>query len=567
MSRTKTASRGSLSFFLDGVDVTAQSAKETQELMEETLYPDATVLSRTIFRGQHSIDDFLSITDAKLKDELSKVIPLSSWQQALGAARKESRDAKRRTDELSGMISLRSSDLERMELKLFQASKAASESELALRSAEEDLQRTLSTLGSGGDVEDLRLRIKQLETIIERKRNEREERLTQHKHIVDQALHDLESIRNEIKTMETKETESRMRLQFSKDSLQSLRASWNLADSSDGFALPSLCPTCQQPLGDGHTHLEQTVQSSIGDAETAVETARNEMNILTASLETCREKHSDTLRVYETAFATMNEEAAAADRSIAEDETEQTRLQRSFLDDVERLELTALNTTVQAKQFEFRQASERRDSIQTEQDEYRTMLRDLERQKMEATQSAALYSDLADAFGQRGVQSFILQRAVQTLEGASQTYLTALSDGGQRLELGWDASDRLSRRAFVRSPSGSYQERPLASLSGGQWRRCSLAMELGFMDLVAHRGFRCSLSVFDEPLTHLDRTGRSDVGRVLRSLLQRPDCATSTIVLILQDLAAEELEEAFDCIDEVVKMGGSSHVLVDEGTD
>jgi ABC-type sulfate/molybdate transport systems ATPase subunit len=78
--------------------------------------------------------------------------------------------------------------------------------------------------------------------------------------------------------------------------------------------------------------------------------------------------------------------------------------------------------------------------------------------------------------------------------------------------------------------------------------------------------------VLDEPLTHLDRAGRADVGRVLRKLLRRTaelgshesnGFTVSTILIILQDLAAEELEESFDCIDEVIKRNGSSSVLVD----
>jgi len=40
--------------------------------------------------------------------------------------------------------------------------------------------------------------------------------------------------------------------------------------------------------------------------------------------------------------------------------------------------------------------------------------------------------------------------------------------------------------------------------------------------------------------------------------------SVSTVLLILQDLAAEELEEAFDSIDEVVKEGGTSTVKIDE---
>jgi DNA repair exonuclease SbcCD ATPase subunit len=181
-------------------------------------------------------------------------------------------------------------------------------------------------------------------------------------------------------------------------------------------------------------------------------------------------------------------------------------------------------------------------------------------------------TNLADAFGARGVQTFVLQNAIEALQTISQTYLDELSDGSQRLELSLDAGDRISRKAMVRSPGGGFVERPLSSLSGGQWRRCSLALSLGFADLVARRGrLKTSLCVLDEPLTHLDRSGRSSVGRLLRGLLRQGErgglsnsMSVSTILLILQDLAAEELEESFDHIDEVTKDDGLSFVSVDE---
>jgi energy-coupling factor transporter ATP-binding protein EcfA2 len=96
---------------------------------------------------------------------------------------------------------------------------------------------------------------------------------------------------------------------------------------------------------------------------------------------------------------------------------------------------------------------------------------------------------------------------------------------------------------------------------------------LGFADLVAKRGrMKTSLCVLDEPLTHLDHSGRSRVGLLLRSLLQNDDSPVSlhggmelsTILVILQDLVAEELEETFDHIDEVVKIDGVSAVSSDE---
>ena len=40
--------------------------------------------------------------------------------------------------------------------------------------------------------------------------------------------------------------------------------------------------------------------------------------------------------------------------------------------------------------------------------------------------------------------------------------------------------------------------------------------------------------------------------------------SVSTIIMILQDLVAEELGESFDRIDEVVRSRGESTVLVDE---
>ena len=79
--------------------------------------------------------------------------------------------------------------------------------------------------------------------------------------------------------------------------------------------------------------------------------------------------------------------------------------------------------------------------------------------------------------------------------------------------------------------------------------------------------------VLDEPLTHLDSAGRKSVGKLLRKMLSQ-DCdigktgrgsfGLSTILVILQEIAAEEIEECFDQTDEVIKLGGESLVILDE---
>jgi len=207
-------------------------------------------------------------------------------------------------------------------------------------------------------------------------------------------------------------------------------------------------------------------------------------------------------------------------------------------------------------------------------DEYEAVVRELETEQAQLIRNANTFALLSENFGQRGVQTFILQNAVTMLESVSQSYLDQLSDGGQKLQLALDSGDRIARRAFVRAAEGEFRERSLASLSGGQWKRCSLALSLGFSDLVARRlHFQSSLCVMDEPLAQLDHSGRAAVGRVLRGLIRRTAEAdmkdekglqVSTILVILQDLAAEELGESFDCIDEVVKRDGFSFVAAEE---
>ena len=231
--------------------------------------------------------------------------------------------------------------------------------------------------------------------------------------------------------------------------------------------------------------------------------------------------------------------------------------------------LEALNSTIKSEMESLRVAKAAVDTIEAELTKYESIVNELQTNKEEQTGISSTMMDLSTAFGQRGIQTFVLQNAVDQLQSSAQAYLDELSDGAQRLQLSLDTGDRISRRAFVRQEDGHYKERPLASLSGGQWRRCSLALTLGFADLVSRRGkLRTSLIVLDEPLTHLDRSGRSDVGRMLRRLVHRTNegqssFIVSTIILILQDLAAEELE-VFDCTDEVVMSHGTSSVFIDD---
>lgn len=83
-------------------------------------------------------------------------------------------------------------------------------------------------------------------------------------------------------------------------------------------------------------------------------------------------------------------------------------------------------------------------------------------------------------------------------------------------------------------------------------------------------------------MTHLDARGRESVGSLLKSMVHDEDEVLSdlstgntdgdnwlakdpyeTILVILQDLAAMELEEAFDHMDVVVKEGDIARIELD----
>lgn len=218
-------------------------------------------------------------------------------------------------------------------------------------------------------------------------------------------------------------------------------------------------------------------------------------------------------------------------------------------------------------------AQETLDSLRKEFHSMDSEISSLKKRRNMQLYNSKLYAQLTEIFGPRGIQSYILRDTINSLESSSQSYLNDLSDYSQKLEISLDSSDKIQRLAYVRtSTDGQFVPRPLSSLSGGQWKRCALALSFGFSELVSRRGkLRSSLLVLDEPLTHLDAFGRQQVGLLLKRMAinQNGDINLlglhfSTILVILQDLAAEELgEECFDYTDEVVKENGISNVLVD----
>jgi DNA repair exonuclease SbcCD ATPase subunit len=302
-------------------------------------------------------------------------------------------------------------------------------------------------------------------------------------------------------------------------------------------------------------------------------------------------------------------EAAAAGEHYVELQARESAL-RKTLDALREAESTwtslegKTNSTLALLEDRVRQAQDKH-RVQAEiLAELQAVMAGLKAQENDITARGLVLERLGEVLGPRGIQHYVFMSTLKQLEAIANAYLQVLAEGGVQLTLqGDEDADRIVKTVWVRAADGAMRERGLSQLSGGQWRRVSMALDLAFAEIIRRRGsLRSNLIVMDEVLTHLDASGREAVGSVLRAMVDGPRAgeimpevdsspgsesgeekdkdnafavsqelsrsllgggAYETAIVILQDLSAMELEEAFDHVDVVVKATDTSKVLID----
>eukprot|EP00934_Nitzschia_sp_Nitz4_P006644 Nitzschia sp. Nitz4//scaffold5_size260463//147664//151718//NITZ4_000990-RA/size260463-snap-gene-0.13-mRNA-1//1//CDS//3329555364//6634//frame0 len=590
---TSSSSKGNLLFFFGGVDLTAQSIKETQAILEEKLGINSQILSRTMFHGQHDMNELLVSTDTQFKEVLSLLVPLKLWQGATTLSRAKSRAASKSASEFSGMISLRTKDLDVVSTKKLEAAKALDLASMEMAQVEaqfgnqtgtsqrdiitNDMDR-VQTLANKVSEECASLARRRQELILQRTND-----LGPLKTQLDKAMLNHDEARERIREKEKLSFEVSIRADSAKDYVQQIEEKWNTTVGEDtSIVVPPTCPTCHQPISSDES--DQAHQRVHRQMFLEFQRALQERNSTSSALEevgldlaNVRQEFKDAAEALSLAESSFSNTTASWDMRIGENTAaiqaksqEKMALsdQLAALAKSQMLE-TKENPSLETKRAALEFSKRSHDELEAEWKSMMASLDELQKQERQAKQLARTMSELSERFGQRGIQAFLLRNAVDMLNSLTQSYLDALSDGCQRLRLELADGDRISISAFVCGADGEFKQRPLSSLSGGQWRRCSLALAFGFGELVARRGLLSpSLLVLDEPLTHLDQTGRANVGKVIRSLLGRANTTNgplgmTTILLILQDLAADELGEDFDCVDEVIKVSDQSYVKLE----
>jgi DNA repair exonuclease SbcCD ATPase subunit len=595
IKRIKTATKTGLYFYLDSNDLTTQSAKETQALINDMLGIGPEIIARTMFHGQHALNNILEASDIKLKEELSLVVPLSIWQDSQSLARQKSRAAAKEVASIEGMIRVRTED----QIKLRARRESADH---VLRKEQRELDSLISELSkeslhlqhdlmNSSSLEDILEKASKDVAAVEKERQalvqEKNDALLFWTNVVNRLdacakkigklLDDLR-LEHNTNTIKHKAAEEKVR------ELQLLMSRRNNLMDAGPMESPKSCPTCGQVMGG--LALANFVKKVEEDLAKAIQRHLELEQLTTVSsqrIATMEAELNQGKVDLEVAQKGLQEETNKWDSLLVEIDEKLTYHRAKQNEALQFLTLKSRNTKRDLKLESIRAATEAVKTVEMDLHEIDETLTKLQTHLGAEAKVVNNMNLLSDAFGTRGIQTYVLQNAVTVLSTLSQAYLDELSDGAQRLELSLEASDRIHRQAFVRAGDGEYRERPLGSLSGGQWRRCSLALTLGFAELVARRGhLRPSLLVLDEPLTHLDSAGRANVGRLLRKMLRKANdgvasgsmvsaglaygLSVSTILIILQDLAAEELAESFDYIDEVIRIDGISKVMLDEKT-
>eukprot|EP00956_Cyclotella_meneghiniana_P030441 scaffold76682_cov82-Cyclotella_meneghiniana.AAC.1 len=610
VKRTKNMTSGSsLSFTLDGSDLTLQSPSDTQKLINSYFASDPQVLTRAIFHGQHSIGSLLESSDAKLKDELSTLISLDVWQTSASLVRSKHRELQKKVSELDGMYQIRKNDAAKAKEKCELAKDEMNRRKAAIEDKHKSSFERKKTL-LGLDSRDLDESIRALQTNLTLINDEivsmehtlynststDNERLAGIRSSLDKALHAQARTENDLQYSTNLLDAKKAELSKLENQLVALRSEWNFNDSNQMIAAArSVCKACGQPITSEETveYLRQSTASKIEALKAQITCINQEVESAELTiLKVNEEAATISKEVDEQQNAILKEETSISSRSQElRNKLKDTRyLHRQLSLEYSRL-VDESQEALRAKMAQLNGEAEMQrmnDALSAAVHSYDVCFSDYESveqhiaeiksEKESTSTQASSYGSLIDVFGSKGIQTFVLRNLVKALQYCSQSYLDELSDGSLKLVFEVGQNDNIIKQAKTINGDGTWRTRSLSSLSGGQWRRCSLSLSLGFVDLASHRGaMRSSLLVLDEPLTHLDSSGRDSVGKLLRKMLsgnnnhgtfrrQLGGLALSTILVILQDIAAEEIEECFDYIDQVVKSNGESYVVLDQST-
>lgn len=502
-----------LEFKLGEEDLTMQSVAETQKVIEDRLGISTQLLARTAFHGQHHISSLLSASETDLRKEISVITAHEHWNHAAKAAKAKRYELDKTAIALQAELNVRMEHLQRLQE---QEKHVLSQLEVDRLSYQQYDRQQHSQ--AGFSIESLKKDVanahEELAILDHRRRGAMSNdelleldagarKLTGELQVKQEQENQL---RFELTHVERRQSELLAKEQSAKESI--VRFTYEVEEIS-------FCPVCKQSLtglnaASQHSlqRTRQEMEEEQHNATEALQLLRREKDQLAKSLhkvvteaQVAKDSVEEANSAYRLAAKRVEDEVAQIEKSM----TEARQVYNGFAD--------ALSSLGKAEEEQIRlkeRLKNHEEVLWHVREEIATSERRVEEQRKEVSwlQGERDVFRFLESALQKDLQSAEMRNTLEILSRIAQKYLDMLSHGQLRILLSME-NDKIVRKVAEALPDGRHVSLSLASLSGGQWRRCALAFGLAFTELAAHAGkIRTSLVVFDEPMVHLDRLVR-----------------------------------------------------------
>ncbi len=186
-------------------------------------------------------------------------------------------------------------------------------------------------------------------------------------------------------------------------------------------------------------------------------------------------------------------------------------------------------------------------------------LQELTAQRQQAQRERAIYKDLAEAFGKRGLQAMIIEAVLPELEAETNRLLARMTDGRMSIQLKTQRA-RASGEGVIETLDIEIADelgvRPYELFSGGEAFRINFALRVALSKLLARRaGARLRSLFIDEGFGSQDAAGRLRLVDAINAIQEEFD-----LIVVITHI--EELKDMFPVRIEVYKDAqGSSYTI------
>jgi exonuclease SbcC len=578
--------------------------RDTQGKIDELLRLDYETFVNSAFLLQGRADEFTKKTPAQRKQVLTNILGLTIWEIYEGRVRDRINVTRAGIERLEGRLA----EIDRELSQRDQYEKELEEAETRARTLGEQLavsEKEWSSLeetrtelvGLQRQIDDLTRRIQQRETEIDEVVSEQKaadeqadraaiEAVLQSVQASLDALKPFEQERQALEADREQATKEAATLRGINEALgpetEPIKARVETLQAAD----EPICPTCNQPLSEEHSH------SLIAELEADVDARREqyrknrerigvlEKNI--ADLEQRRKELNERLAERPSLEKKAGELEAAlghADDAKKRAQTLQARLDRwkkelaADKDERKKLDKRADKSEEQLRQASltladldrFRADKRLADERVGAARQQIAAIVALEKQRVQRiaerdAEAEALidYEELREAFSKRGVPAMIIETAVPELERTANELLVRMTEGRMhvRIETQREIKTGELREALDIIISDELGSRPYELYSGGEAFRIDFAIRIALSRLLANRAGAQLRSLFiDEGFGTQDLRGREHLVSAINSIQDDFD-----LILVITHI--DELKEAFPTRIEVSKTSdGSTYQL------